>query len=279
MNHENENRKTALIEKEGLAVEIHNGVQNGLAFSGALAPESVISLNELIDAVDAVRLSMWKYNISDFSIMADFHTEEACLSLFFDISRKCPARNALLSAVMEYLYENPVCSDETFSLIGRLSKALGKPVKTTADCTVRITRSPFALDKEKTYTLSEFEKLIEKKRAILSDVLFSSFTVHVDLECVADGFIAFTRDFDITVGREQLPSVIDLAIADAERQRVNCIEVPDEGVEFALFNLRLQKAVLGWLNTVDDGKGDPAVDRMCEEVRKTFAEVTQRSIR
>ena len=44
--------------------------------------------------------------------------------------------------------------------------------------------------------------------------------------------------------------------------------MPDEGVEFALFDLRMQKAILGWLNAVDDGKGDPAVDRMCEETRK-----------
>ena len=93
-------------------------------------------------------------------------------------------------------------------------------------------------------------------------------TIQTELKCDAFGFHTFSRYVDITIDNGPIPSIVDLALNDIEREMKANIEMPDEGVEFALFDLRMQKAILGWLNAVDDGKGDPAVDRMCEETRK-----------
>ena len=276
MNIENENRKISLIEKDGLAVEVIGCPdEHGFVFAGPLAPETILSVSELLTAIDSIRsrIRQMSYTmrnaIGKFPFSVVVHSADTALDFDIIISPWRPAKNALLRAIREYFSDNTIRSSETFALLDMLEKAIGKPVKVDVDTTIRIVDAPFSFDDEsREYSPDEFVALLNRVKGYISEDFASSFTLSAELKCDAFGFHTFSRYIDITVDDGPLPSVIDIALNDVEREIKANIDMPDEGVEFALFDLRLQKAILGWLNEVDDGTGDPAVDRMCEETRK-----------
>ena len=276
MKPENENKKISLIEKDGLAVEIVGCPdEHGFVFAGPLAPETVLSISEFLTAVDAIRSRIqrmpyvMKNAIVKFPFSVVIHSADTALDLDIIISPLRPARNALLRAIREYFSDNTIRSSRTFALLDMLEKAIGKPVKVDVKTKIRLVDAPFSFDDDnREYLPDEFFALLNRVKGYISEDFASSFTIQTELKCDAFGFHTFSRYVDITIDNGPIPSIVDLALNDIEREMKANIEMPDEGVEFALFGLRLQKAILGWLNETDDGKGDPAVDRMCEKTRK-----------
>ena len=276
MNIENENRKISLIEKEGLAVEVIGCPdEHGFVFAGPLAPETILSVSELLTAIDSIRsrIRQMSYTmrnaIGKFPFSIVVHSADTALDFDIIISPWRPAKNALLRAIREYFSDNTISSSETFALLDMLEKAVGKPVKVDVDTKIRLVDAPFSFDDDnRKYSPDEFVALLNRVKGYISEDFVSSFTLSAELECDALGFHTFSRYVDITIDNGPIPSIVDIALNDVEREMKANVDIPDEGVEFALFDLRLQKAILGWLNEVDDGTGDPAVDRMCEETRK-----------
>lgn len=276
MKPENENKKISLIDKEGLAVEIFGCPgEHGFVFAGPLAPETILSLSELLTAVDSIRSRIQRMPyvmrnaIGKFMFSVVIHSADTALDLDIIISPLRPARNALLRAIREYFSDNTIRSSRTFALLDMLEKAIGKPVKVDVKTKIRLVDAPFSFDDDnREYLPDEFFALLNRVKGYISEDFASSFTIQTELKCDAFGFHTFSRYVDITIDNGPIPSIVDLALNDIEREMKANIEMPDKGVEFALFGLRLQKAILGWLNETDDGKGDPAVDRMCEETRK-----------
>lgn len=211
---------------------------------GALAAGTLHTLKDFIDALERARALLSSYRLlsRSLSVLVTDADGKKC-SLPITIRPSTPARNAIILSLWS-------ASGKTRapSFLLALWKHIGAPEPEPAEATLRVDFFPFDCLNAEGYefSLNGFDSLLSKLGKALSDGFASSIHLAFTLSVTMKSFPPFTVKVDEDVQGPALPSAIDLAIRQNEREIEDALDadtLSDAGIEA----MRMHTSILEWL--------------------------------
>ena len=215
---------------------------------GALAAGTLHTLHDFIDAIEIARALLSSYRLLSRSLsVLVTDAEGKKFSLPITIRPGIPARNAIIQSLLS---ASGSTKDPAFLL--SLWKHIGAPEPEPVDATLRIVYFPFDCLNAEGYefSLKGFDLLLSKLGKALTDGFASSIHLAFTLSVATKSFPPFTVKVDEDVQGPELPSAIDLAIRQNEREIEEALDKDwdaDALSDGEIEAMRMRTSILEWL--------------------------------
>ena len=210
---------------------------------GALAAGTIHMLQDFIDALERARSLLSSYSLlsRSLSVLVTDADGKKC-SLPITIRPSVPARNAIIQSLWSASRD---AKDPAFLLA--LWKHIGAPEPEPFNATLSVDSFPFNIDAEgKKFSLQGFDSLLSKLGKVLTDGFASSIHLAFTLSVTTKSFPPFTVKVDEDVQGPALPSAIDLAIRQNEREIEDAMDA-DALNDGEIEAMRMHTSILEWL--------------------------------
>ena len=214
---------------------------------GALAAGTIHTLQDFIDALERARSLLSSYSLlsRSLSVLVTDADGKKC-SLPITIRPSVPARNAIIQSLWS---ASGSTKDPAFLL--SLWKHIGAPEPEPVDATLRVDSFPFNIKAEGCqFFLQGFDSLLSKLGKALSDGFASSIHLAFTLSVSTKSFPPFTVKVDEDVQGPELPSAIDLAIRQNEREIEEALDKDWDAEALSdgeIEAMRMRTSILEWL--------------------------------
>ena len=210
---------------------------------GALAAGTIHMLQDFIDALERARSLLSSYSLlsRSLSVLVTDADGKKC-SLPITIRPGIPARNAIIQSLLS---ASGNAKDPAFPL--SLWKHIGVPEPEPVDATLRVDSFPFNIKAEGCQFFPQgFDSLLSKLGKALTDGFASSIQLAFTLSVATKSFPPFTVKVDEDVEGPELPSAIDLAIRQNEREIEDALDA-DTLNDGEIEAMRMHTSILEWL--------------------------------